>query len=202
MNTYVKQEFWPDIRPDTRYPASRISGQPCRIPDSKKGWISGQLDIRYIPILYLCVLYLGKGCPSVPTLIVETGPICCLLSRLILIWDERQIFNRKLIAILSSIWKNRNRHRERSPHTPPLPQPKFVSSPLKRSFSPTTPSFHTSKRGNLEENEQHAGYCLFTWGNQHPYQTPIDLNKKNLRPQYPSFYSYLFKSFRLERKRT
>lgn len=60
------------------------------------------------------------------------------IHRLILIWAERQILDRKLIAILTSIWKNRDnrrrqkqqqqhyqqqRSREASPHTPPPRSP-------------------------------------------------------------------------------
>ena len=29
------------------------------------------------------------------------------IQRLILIWDERQIFDKKLIAKISDVWKNR-----------------------------------------------------------------------------------------------
>ncbi|XP_023324029.1 regulation of nuclear pre-mRNA domain-containing protein 1B [Eurytemora carolleeae] len=79
------------------------------------------------------------------------------LHRLILIWEERQIFNRKLIAVITSIWKNRGRSRERSSYTPPIPQQLSYGSPqaqsyaspsLKRPITPDTPPVPPAKRDN------------------------------------------------------
>ena len=83
-----------------------------------------------------------------------------LIPRLILIWEERQIFNRKLIAVITSIWKNRGRSRERSSYTPPIPQQLSYGSPqaqsyaspsLKRPITPDTPPVPPAKRDNNGE---------------------------------------------------
>jgi len=73
------------------------------------------------------------------------------IKRLILIWEQRQIFDKKLIAIITSIWNNKDKNRDRSqerepsPHTPPLPQP------TKRS---ATPPPHPSPKRQMSEHKE------------------------------------------------
>lgn len=71
--------------------------------------------------------------------------------RLLLIWEERQIFDRKLIAILTSIWKNRSGRGDRDRHTPPLQK-------RERSTSPVTPPLPVKKpHTNGQETHKQTG---------------------------------------------
>jgi len=101
------------------------------------------------------------------------------IQRLILIWDERQIFDKKLIAKISDVWKNRNpgggggdAESPRS-HTPPLPAPPPAAAAVKRrSPSPPADSPPPKKRNASQSHSETedmlaklAGVEDPAWGN-------------------------------------